>query len=149
MVSDWMVAVNDYISDYSGVYSDVTIKDRRRRLVRIGRTISALRSAGRISTTDPGRFTVEDAKQIMISFRSRKDITPNTIMDLQGAINRFCRYHGNSCFEDARYRYPVLYNKKQYVRLPVLTHQDFRDLMFYLSRPGQSYNDLRGSAAVS
>lgn len=45
--------------------------------------------------------------------------------------------------------YPALYNKKQYVRLPVLTHQDFRDLMFYLSRPGQSYNDLRGSAAVS
>ena len=50
-------AVERYMEEYDQVYSESTVKDRRRELMRMCRLVGDLREEGRVSTADPGSMT--------------------------------------------------------------------------------------------
>lgn len=118
-------AYRDFLASYEGVYSDGMMAELRRRYPKIGRQMQNLYDDGRISTTDPGRFTPEDVKEY-VRFQRQRGLKPTSISHDISAIANLCNYVGNSAAVlEARARYPLLFPKRENKRLPVVERPQF------------------------
>lgn len=117
-------AANEFLAAYNGVYSRGMADELRRRYPKIGRQLEILKTAGKISTTNPKNMTPDDVKEY-VKYQRQRGLKPASISHDVSSIAVLCSYCGNQCVDVARTRYPLLFPKRQIRRLPVLERPDF------------------------
>jgi len=148
-MSVFLEKAEEFIDRYDGVYAETTLSERDKQFIRLNRMITHLIASDKITTGDPSLWSVDDAMAISVRIRRNDSYSSNYAGRLIGSLNKLCRYHCNMCFENAKHRYPELFPKKKEERIPILSEQEFDRIMRYCLRKGQTFNDLKASAAVT
>ena len=140
-------AVERYMEEYDQVYSESTVKDRRRELMRLCRLVGDLREEGRVSTADPGDMTAQDVKEVAVALKA-SGVAVNTRVHALGRLNLLCKFCGNMCVEHAKVRYPALFPSKRETRLGVLSRSDV-ERIFSCAEAAEGFTELRMHLSVA
>ena len=140
-------AVERYMAEYDQVYSESTVKDRRRELMRLCRIVGDLLEEGRVSTADPGSMTAQDVKEVAVALKA-SGVAVNTRVHALGRLNLLCKFCGNICVEHAKVRYPALFPSKRETRLGVLSRSDVNRI-FSCAEAADGFTELRMHLSVT
>ena len=109
-----------------------------------------LNESGKVSTTDPAKFTVEDVKEY-IKFDRAKGIRDGSVAhDMAGLVNLCLFCDGNNCVEIARKHYPILFNPRRHVCSSVIERKDYDKIVVFSETISEAspYNAVRATAVV-
>lgn len=138
---------NDLLLSRTGVYSAATLARERRRYERMHRDILTLYQKGKISTTSPARFTLDDIVFYLTQYRD-KHYTQSEYKHELFSLGQICEYAGSSVVNQALARFPLLKPVSGHYRLPVLTDAQV-DLINAAVLQLSGFSGLRAAAAVS
>ena len=147
--------VNQVIRAYTGVFSDATIEVMLRRYNRMEKEFTVLWKTGKISTTNPRNFTVDDIKEYHLLLKSKTK--PDGLLLESVSIDKdfidlekLCGFYGNLCVQQFRLMCPSLRSKKRKKRLPTLSDQDLNHIWIKSKDvPSSDFKLLRAYALVS
>lgn len=147
--------VNQVIRAYTGVFSDATMEVMNRRYNRMEREFTDLWKAGKVSTTNPKLFTVDDVKEYHIFLKNK--VKPdgssldNVSIDKDFIdLDKLCGYFGNLCVLQFRRQCPALRKRNRKKRLPTLSDEDISWIWTKSeSVPSSDFRLLRAYALIS
>ncbi len=126
-------AASVFMDAYSGVYSDGMAAELKRRYPKIGRQLSDLEKAGKVTTTNPAKLSAEDIKEY-VKYQRRRGLKPTSISHDVSAINMLCIFTANNtCVKAARIKYPLLFPPRSQKRLPVTERPEFDRILQFAS----------------
>ena len=142
--------ITEFFEEYGLVYKPITVKERRRKYRNIGKILTSLYEEGKISTTDLALLTMKDMMHYAVYLRD--EMTHAKVAyrcRFISLLNVACKYFANLNVEHAKKRWPSLFPKEHKSRPKSLTTAKYNAVIQYITRPNQTWYELRASFAVA
>ncbi len=115
---------NKYMDKMEGVYSEETLKTRKRRYRRMNRDMIALKEQGKISTLSPKNMTPEDVF-VYLTYHNGK-VGATDMVHERACLKGLLEHCGNAAYSLAITQYPQLKAKVKHKRKPTIDEDTYR-----------------------
>lgn len=130
----FMAAANQFMKVYTGIYAAGTMPELNRRYRKQAKAFEELYAKGKVTTTNPAKFTADDIMEYAKYLRE-KGLKPGSISHDMSSLSKLCLYASNNqCVEQARTRYPLLFRYARPGRGDVIERPQFDRIMEFSQR---------------
>lgn len=136
---------NKLMDKMENVYSEETLKTRKRRYRRMERDVIALKEQGKLSTMSPKSMTPEDVFTYLTYHNGKVGATD--MVHERACLKGLLEFCGNSAYSLAMTQYPQLKVKVKHKRKPTIDEETYRLILERaMTLDGTDYHKIRAYA---